>query len=1108
MAGPLPPLDNPAVARIARYFAYGLLALVVLVAGAAFVLPRLLDTPKFRAEIQERLSQAVKGEVRWETFRLRILPAPHGSLRGLRVVMPAGSLGADEVKVALAFWPLLRGRPEITSVTVTHPVVRIAGARRAKAEKPAPERPMTALEAYRSAMRALVDGLQNFAPDTRFAVEGAEISVRAEGVPPIELSAVNVHASTGTRGVDLDASAASPYWAAMKLAGHVEYADLASTAELDLKGIKAQAWLDWLLASGPVAVALPSADLGARFHGDAAKSLELEIDARAASADVVRRGQRIAIPAIALKGKVLADEKEVALQLANASLGASSLSQGVLHFAPRDKSLAGEWGYALDLAQALDYARQLAPPATAKRLAKVESASGALQGRMKLTLAGEERRFSVSVEKSDAALQVKDVPGALRLDRAVVDIDPHTAKIESAAVSFPAGQLLLSTLRYSTADGSAAAKGDFDLDLERMLEVVRGLLPEDKRKALAIVESLHGRASGSADVSLTKKDWRAALRIAKSDGQVQLHGLPGPARLTSVSVLATPRAVTIDRARVSLLDSSASASASISDFDKGPRVQGSLAEAVLGAKLLDWLWQAAKIPPGFEPKAPIRVAAPKFALRAKRSLELQASARFDSGPALGIDFGWSPSGIDVRRLAIKDRLSDASLALRTKGKVLEGRYAGKLDMRTVAAMLKSGAAPGGAMNGDFRFVFDRAQPRRTTAEGALDGEALDLTWLAGKPAKIVKIALAADGNSVRIGEASVEYAGQRASLRGVLKRGEKGPVIDAEIESPGVLVDALLPKKPEKPAPAKPKPEAKAPAAAAEKTQKPKDKGLELWPLPVTGRIALKAGFVQSGHLKVEPVAAVLTMEEQRAHLELAEGQLCGLALPFTLDATPKGFVAAAKISAKKQPVEQTVKCFSAEKVLLTGTLDLNADLRSEGKVEDLVKNLKGNVNADLRNGQVMKFALIGNILSMKNVVALAQQGGPKLAAEGFPFRQLRASGHLEKGRFVLDDAVFHSNAVGMGANGWISLADYQCGLTVLVAPLALLDEAVRKLPILGYVVGGTFTSLPVGVSGDIRDPWVVPLGPGAVTSDLMGVLSRTLSLPGKLAPSAPAPRR
>ena len=1092
------------MARIARYVAYGAIGLAVLVAAAAFVLPRLLDTPRVRADIQNRLSLAVNGEVRWESFRLRLLPAPHGTLRALRVQMPAGSASADEVSVALRFWPLLRGRPEITSVSVVHPVVRIARPRRAKQEEKQPEQPRTrALEAYRTVMRALVDGLRQFAPDTRFAVEGGELGLRAEGVPPIELSAVNVHATTGTTAVELDASAASPYWAAMKLAGHIDYADLASTAELDLKGIKAQAWLDWLLASGAVAVALPSADLNARFHGDAAKALELEVDARAASVEIARRGKRLAIPAVELKGKVRADENEVALELPSASLGASGISDALLRYGAKDRSLEARAGYTLDLVQVLDYLRQLAPPATAQKLAKVRSASGALHGRIQLAGVPGQRRFVVAIDRSDAALDVSGVPGPLRLDRAVFDIDARTAKIEQAALSFPAGKLFLSTLRYSSVDGSAAAKGDFDLDLERGFAVVQGLLPEQTRKSLAVVESVHGRARGSADVAYSRKDWRVAVNIAKSDSEVQLGGLPGPARIAGASVVATAKAVTIERARVALLDSSASASAQISDFAKGPRIQGSLAEAVVGAKLLDWIWQTAKIPPGFEPKAPIRVAAPQFALRAKRSLELRASARFDGGPALGVDLGWSPEGLDVRRLTIKDRLSDASLALRTKGKVLEGSYAGTLDTRTVAAMLKSGAAPGGSAHGELRFVFDRAQPRRTTAQGALEGDALDLTWLAGRPAKIERIALAADGNSVRIGEASVEYAGQRASLRGALKRGEKGPVIDAEIESPGIVLDALLPKKPDKPAPAKPKPE-----PGAEKTRKPQKKGPELWPLPVTGRIALKAGFVQSGHLKVEPVAAVLTMEEQRANLNLTEGQLCGMALPFTLEATPKGFAASAKISAKKQPVEQTAKCLSDEKVLLTGTLDMNAELRTEGRLEELVPHLQGSVSADLRNGQVMKFALIGNILSMRNIVALAQQGGPKLAAEGFPFRQLRANGHLEKGRFVLDDAVFHSNAVGMGANGWISLTDYQCGLTVLVAPLALLDEAVRKLPILGYVVGGTFTSLPVGVSGDIRDPWVVPLGPGAITSDLMGVLGRTLSLPGKLAPSAPPPRR
>jgi len=57
----------------------------------------------------------------------------------------------------------------------------------------------------------------------------------------------------------------------------------------------------------------------------------------------------------------------------------------------------------------------------------------------------------------------------------------------------------------------------------------------------------------------------------------------------------------------------------------------------------------------------------------------------------------------------------------------------------------------------------------------------------------------------------------------------------------------------------------------------------------------------------------------------------------------------------------------------------------------------------------------------------------------------------------------------------------------------------VRKLPLLGYVVGGALTSLPVAVSGDIRDPRVVPLGPRAITSELTGIVSRTFSLPGRV---------
>ncbi|MGH8642752.1 MAG: hypothetical protein ACRET6_13650, partial [Burkholderiales bacterium] len=127
------------------------------------------------------------------------------------------------------------------------------------------------------------------------------------------------------------------------------------------------------------------------------------------------------------------------------------------------------------------------------------------------------------------------------------------------------------------------------------------------------------------------------------------------------------------------------------------------------------------------------------------------------------------------------------------------------------------------------------------------------------------------------------------------------------------------------------------------------------------------------------------------------------------------------------------------------------------------------------------------------------KDGAPRMDAKGFPYRSMRIAGRFEDGRFVLEEGAFHSDAVGLAANGWISLVEPQSRLTVLVAPFSRLDELVRGVPILGYVVGGVFTSVPVGVSGDIRDPLVVPLGPAAITSEVLGIFERTLKLPVKL---------
>ncbi|HTM62055.1 MAG TPA: AsmA-like C-terminal domain-containing protein [Burkholderiales bacterium] len=948
--------------RVTRYGVYAIGVVALLIVAAGLILPRLFDRPAMAAELQGRLSKALDGEVRWKEFSVRVFPFPRAVVRALEIKTASATVTAEEATAALRLWPLFFGRAEISSVNAVRPVVHLTVVPAAAVPEeaqlaPAPRNPV---EAYRSTMASIVEALRAFAPDTDMAIDNADILVRMEDVPPIEVKELAVRGRTSAHGVELNATAMSRYWNSMKLTGRIDYDDLASTAELHLVRIDGQAWLDWALRASGVRVALPEVDLSVRFRGDATKALTAELDGKAGSLTLTRGGERIVASPVVLKGSVTANAKEIVANVEKISVGATSLAGGGVRYAPGDGSVNADVGFEIDLAQVAGYGRQLAPEA----MAQVESMGGALRGRAQLSMKG--------------------------------------------------------------------------------------------------------------------KAMLAGARIEKSDATVQVKGLPGPATLTGATVQATPKAITVERATVTLLDSKVTAGATLTDFDKALRAKGSVSGIDLGAQTIAWAWKTAALPPAAEVK-PMRITVPQFTWGPKAALDLKATVQIEGGPALTADIAWSPAQLDVRRATLKDGLSDVTISAHTKGKAIDGKYRGTLDSRTIASAMRSGAiVPGGTMSGELAFNVDRAVPRNSSAEGVLKAHDLDLSWLAGKPAKLEHLDLSASGDVIRIGDATVEWAGQRASVSGDVKRTSSGPVVEAKVDSPGVLVDALLPPAPAKPAPKEDKPPA-------------------IWPLPVTGKIGVRSKFVQYQKHTVQPLSANIVLERERIALDVQEALLCGLAVPLTVELSPKGINAEAQIAAQQQKLAEAARCLAGEDVLLTGAMDLRVDVKTQGKANELLQNLSGTVIADVRNGEVRKFALIGNILSMQNVAALAQQGGPKLGAEGFPFRQLAAKGRFDKGRFLLDEGVFHSNAIGLGANGWISLTDFQSSLTVLVAPLALLDEGVRKLPLLGYVVGGALTSLPVAVSGDIRDPRVVPLGPRAITSELTGIVSRTFSLPGRV---------
>lgn len=107
----------------------GLGCLVVLLIAAALIVPSFIDWNAYRSEIAREVERATGRPVTIEgDLSLRILPAPAFSAQSLSLGnLEGGSQPAmvtlDEVSVAVALMPLLRGEIKVESVVLTRPVV-------------------------------------------------------------------------------------------------------------------------------------------------------------------------------------------------------------------------------------------------------------------------------------------------------------------------------------------------------------------------------------------------------------------------------------------------------------------------------------------------------------------------------------------------------------------------------------------------------------------------------------------------------------------------------------------------------------------------------------------------------------------------------------------------------------------------------------------------------------------------------------------------------------------------------------------------------------------------------------------------------------------------
>src|SRR4029453_9522877 len=101
-------------------------------------------------------------------------------------------------------------------------------------------------------------------------------------------------------------------------------------------------------------------------------------------------------------------------------------------------------------------------------------------------------------------------------------------------------------------------------------------------------------------------------------------------------------------------------------------------------------------------------------------LAVQASVGLAGDVRADFDLTAEPGHFDLRRFTLKDPDTDTTASPRWAASTAELAFKGRLDNRTLTRVLAAPPKGGGALQGDFHAAIDLADPRRSSATGALE----------------------------------------------------------------------------------------------------------------------------------------------------------------------------------------------------------------------------------------------------------------------------------------------------------------------------------------------------------------------------------------------------
>ncbi|HEU5284131.1 MAG TPA: AsmA-like C-terminal domain-containing protein [Burkholderiales bacterium] len=768
-----------------------------------------------------------------------------------------------------------------------------------------------------------------------------------------------------------------------------------------------------------------------------------------------------------------------------------------------EQALQGRLAVMLRLEEALRVARAAARAGPARReLARVQRLQGQVLAQLELNGALRAPRVAVSLSQLDFTAEHDALPHALalsagtaRYDSGVLSVRGLAGRLGDSTFSALTGTLELRApyrLRLSDGRGDLALTG-LERWLARRPAVARrleGYQLQAGRAAVSVV-SIEGPLAepGRMRYRATLVPNQVVIRVRELEDSVRLHG--GALHLE-------PDALSIEAVGASALGSALRLGGHMERIERGYRLRRLEASGTVGQPLLDWAQARYDAPVQARPVAPLQLDRVRVELSRQGVWTAQGAVQSQDGARLEFDLQRQVDGpVELSRLALREAQSDATLRGTVGKRQMRLAFAGAVASSSVHRLLPNAPLPFRALRGDIALDLDLDHPRATRATGWLQGEGVDWPLPGAVPWRIERFSVAAEGSLLRIESASLEGSGNDAVLSGTVASAEDRYIVDLLLRGKSIVAPAWVSRQ----------------ADAGQGSGQDSDASRALPRLlaadvPVWGSMRVELASLRVGQFAVVPLVAAGKFENGRLDLAVQRAALCGVALQARLAAQPRHARLEGGLSSRGARLEESVACLTERRVAATGGFDMDVRFSAEGPPELLLDRLQGDFQFNARDGHILAFNTLNRAFAVVNVTEVARGRLPDLSRQGMAFKSAQAKGRFDGRRLLLEDAVLDADSVTVAAQGQVDLAARTMDLYLLVAPLKTVDAVVRRVPILGRVLGGTLVAVPVHVSGTLTDPVAAPLAPQAVAARLLGILGNTLRLPVDLLDTLEAGKR